>query len=203
MRAERSRAAMGHDHIHPHQPRQHGPSHPQNGAVVDRRAALRSGALGIGALLLAACGSNTSDSTDADSAADASAPTANGTATNDMTEATADSVSGTTSADVLAGFDAFADTVTAFTSGDVWMVECNGIPMHQMMVGITSWQQQVPVAQDYTGANAWQFPVTPRLASRTRLGAHGAVPRSDRARGERDPDLQRAQQPWRRCVPRR
>ena len=167
MRDERSRAAMSHDHVHPHQPRQHdGQSHPHQTVrwSTDAPRCARE-PLGIGALLLAACGSNTSDSTDADSASDASAPTANGTAANDTTEATPDTVSGTASVDVLAGFDAFADTVTAFTSGDVWMVECNGIPMHQMMVGITSWQQQVPVAQDYTGANAWQFPVTPQLAA--------------------------------------
>ena len=166
MRNEHWRAAMSHDHVHPHQPRHHDDqSHPHRGALVDRRTALRSGALGIGALLLAACGSNTTDSTDADSASGTSAPAANGTAATDITETTPDTVPGAASTDVLAGFDAFADTVTAFTSGDVWMVECNGIPMHQMMVGITSWQQQVPVAQDYTGANAWQFPATPQLAA--------------------------------------
>lgn len=91
------------------------------------------------------------------------------TGTTDTTATTGAADAGTvaeaTPADVLAGFDAFADSVNAFTSGDVWMVECNGIPMHQMMVGITNWQQQVPVAQNYSGANAWQFPVTPRLAA--------------------------------------
>jgi phosphatidylethanolamine-binding protein (PEBP) family uncharacterized protein len=30
-----------------------------------------------------------------------------------------------------------------------------------MMVGITAWQQQVPLPQNYTGANAWQFPLVP------------------------------------------
>lgn len=52
----------------------------------------------------------------------------------------------------------------AFTSGDLWLVESNGLPEHQMMVGITSWQQQVPVPQPYTGTNAWQFPRTPELS---------------------------------------
>ena len=163
MRDEGFRAAMSHDHVHPHQPRRHdGQSHPYNGAVVNRRAALRSGALGIGAVLLAACGSSAPDSTDGDSASDASSPSANTTATDEGTEANPDSAPGTASE--LPGFDAFADTVTTFTSGDVWMVECNGIPMHQMMVGITNWQQQVPIAQNYTGNNAWQFPITPELA---------------------------------------
>ena len=30
-----------------------------------------------------------------------------------------------------------------------------------MMVGIISWQQQVPIPQPYTGSNAWQFPLKP------------------------------------------
>jgi len=40
-------------------------------------------------------------------------------------------------------------------------VEDNGIPAHNMMVGITNWQQQVPLPQDYTGNNAWRIPVVP------------------------------------------
>lgn len=45
---------------------------------------------------------------------------------------------------------------------DRWFyVESNGIPDHPMMVGITSWQQQVPLPQKYTGENAWQIPLHP------------------------------------------
>jgi hypothetical protein len=33
-----------------------------------------------------------------------------------------------------------------------------------MMLGIRSWQQQVPLPQPYTGRNAWQIPLNPRLA---------------------------------------
>lgn len=40
-------------------------------------------------------------------------------------------------------------------------VESNGIPDHRMMVGITSWQQQVPLPQQYTGDNAWRIPLNP------------------------------------------
>ena len=43
-------------------------------------------------------------------------------------------------------------------------VESNGIPDHQMMVGITSWQQQVPLPQKYSGDNAWQIPLHPVVA---------------------------------------
>lgn len=40
-------------------------------------------------------------------------------------------------------------------------VESNGLPAHPMMVGITSWQQQVPLPQKYFGDNAWQIPLQP------------------------------------------
>ena len=40
-------------------------------------------------------------------------------------------------------------------------VESRGMPDHRMMVGITAWQQQVPLPQRYTGANAWRIPLHP------------------------------------------
>jgi hypothetical protein len=40
-------------------------------------------------------------------------------------------------------------------------VESNGLPDHDMMVGITAWQQQVPIPQPYFGSNAWQIPLHP------------------------------------------
>ncbi len=40
-------------------------------------------------------------------------------------------------------------------------VESNGLPLHGMMKGITAWQQQVPLPQNYTGKNAWQIPRNP------------------------------------------
>ena len=35
------------------------------------------------------------------------------------------------------------------------------MPDHRMMVGITAWQQQVPIPQSYTGENAWRIPLRP------------------------------------------
>ena len=34
-----------------------------------------------------------------------------------------------------------------------------------MMVGIKSWQQQVPTVQNYTGTNAWSIPIKPVIAT--------------------------------------
>ncbi len=40
-------------------------------------------------------------------------------------------------------------------------VGSNGLPAHPMMVGITAWQQQVPLPQKYFGDNAWRIPLNP------------------------------------------
>lgn len=54
----------------------------------------------------------------------------------------------------------------ATRSDNTWYyVESNGMPAHNMMVGITSWQQQVPIPQAYTGANAWSIPFQPEYAA--------------------------------------
>jgi hypothetical protein len=65
----------------------------------------------------------------------------------------------------LPGFSAFAKSVRVFKSEKYYLVESSGIPAHQMMVGIKSWQQQVPTIQNYAGSNAWSIPVKPVLAT--------------------------------------
>ena len=43
-------------------------------------------------------------------------------------------------------------------------IEGNGLPQHNMMVGITAWQQQVPLPKNYTGPNgAFRIPLNPVL----------------------------------------
>ena len=63
-----------------------------------------------------------------------------------------------------APFDAFAPAVKVRWNERVLFVESNGLPAHNLMVGITNWQQQVPLPQNYTGANAWQIPLFPAPA---------------------------------------
>lgn len=45
-------------------------------------------------------------------------------------------------------------------------VESNSMPDHKMMVGITAWQQQVPIPQPYFGDNAWRIPLEPVVAKK-------------------------------------
>ena len=70
-----------------------------------------------------------------------------------------------TKADVVAeSFKPFASAVKTRASETHFFVESDGMPDHRLMVGITSWQQQVPIPQRYTGSNAWQFPLNPVVA---------------------------------------
>ena len=67
----------------------------------------------------------------------------------------------------LPGFAAFSSSVKVFKDGKYYLVESNGIPAHQMMVGIKSWQQQVPTIQNYAGSNAWSIPIKPVIAAKS------------------------------------
>ena len=60
-----------------------------------------------------------------------------------------------------APFEAFAPKVNVRWDEKFLYVESNGLPSHNMMVGITAWQQQVPLPQNYTGDNAWRIPLEP------------------------------------------
>ncbi len=48
--------------------------------------------------------------------------------------------------------------------GEFLYVGSNGLPDHTMMVGITAWQQQVPLLQPYFDDNAWRIPLKPVVA---------------------------------------
>ncbi|MBI5693120.1 MAG: YHYH protein [Verrucomicrobia bacterium] len=62
---------------------------------------------------------------------------------------------------IAAAFAPFAPSVRTRIEGQYLHVESSGLPAHPMMVGITAWQQQVPLPQPYTGANAWRLPLHP------------------------------------------
>ena len=65
----------------------------------------------------------------------------------------------------ISACNAFLDNTTTHCEADIAFVESNGLPTtHNMMVGIISWQQQVPLPQAYTGDNAWQIPLDPKLS---------------------------------------
>ena len=62
---------------------------------------------------------------------------------------------------IAASFRPFAPKVKTHADDKFFFVESDGLPAHNLMVGITAWQQQVPLPQKYFGDNAWRFPLTP------------------------------------------
>ncbi len=75
------------------------------------------------------------------------------------------STTGTTNVDAASYFAAFPAHVRTRQDASNLYVESDGLADHTMMVGIRSWQQQVPLPANYTGTNAWTIPLKPRLAS--------------------------------------
>lgn len=67
---------------------------------------------------------------------------------------------------IVQAFRPFAETLRLRWDDRFFYVESNGLPDHRMMVGITAWQQQVPLPQPYTGNNAWRIPLHPVPARR-------------------------------------
>ena len=65
----------------------------------------------------------------------------------------------------LPGFSAFSNSVKIFKNSKYYLVESTGLPSHSMMVGIKSWQQQIPTPQPYSGSNAWSIPIRPTISA--------------------------------------
>lgn len=63
-------------------------------------------------------------------------------------------------------FEPFKDKIKYRFDDNYFYIESNGMPDHPMMIGITAWQQQVPIPQPYTGRNAWQIPLHPKMADK-------------------------------------
>ncbi|GAA3511704.1 hypothetical protein GCM10022393_26780 [Aquimarina addita] len=56
------------------------------------------------------------------------------------------------------------DKISTRYDDQYFYIESDGIPAHEMMTGITNWQQQVPINHDYTGNNAWAIPIQPEVS---------------------------------------
>lgn len=62
-------------------------------------------------------------------------------------------------------FAAYKPSVKTRWDATYFYVESNGMPTAMpAMKGITAWQQQVPIPQPYSGANAWAIPLNPVIA---------------------------------------
>lgn len=62
-------------------------------------------------------------------------------------------------------FAAFKPSISTSWDNTYFYVASTGIPNHNMMIGITNWQQQVPITQPYNGTNSWSIPLQPAYAN--------------------------------------
>ena len=122
-----------------------------------RRQALRMPILTAVALLPIACGGSSSVTAPSTSAATTT------TTTTTTTPATSPATSATFPLSTY--FTAFPTHVRTRQDSSYFYVESDGMADHVLMVGIRSWQQQVPLPQPYTGTNAYAIPLVARLAA--------------------------------------
>lgn len=64
---------------------------------------------------------------------------------------------------VISHFEDYSG-VTITSDEEYFYVNSYSWPEHGMGVGITSWQEQVPIPQNYTGGNSWVIPLNPEMA---------------------------------------
>ncbi|MFM2395317.1 MAG: hypothetical protein RLZZ546_3300 [Bacteroidota bacterium] len=61
-------------------------------------------------------------------------------------------------------FAAFKPSISTSWDDTYFYIASTGLPSHNMMIGISNWQQQVPISQPYTGTNSWSIPLQPVIA---------------------------------------
>ena len=125
---------------------------------ISRRDFLRLSALGLGSALITACGMDETLLTPEQIILP--------THTHLAPTQTPLPPTATSASEILhnMGFDAFEGKVQTHQDDRYLYVESDGMPDHPLMIGIKSWQQQVPLPQFYVGNNAWRIPLNPVLA---------------------------------------
>ena len=87
------------------------------------------------------------------------------TSTTTVSPTPAPSTTGNAASLMAGWFSAFPGHVRTRADSQYIYVESDGLADHTLMVGIRSWQQQVPLPANYTGSNAWRVPLAPTLAA--------------------------------------
>jgi hypothetical protein len=75
------------------------------------------------------------------------------------------SLSKTRTSFIDSAFAPYKPSISTSWDENYFYIASKGIPFHNMMVGITNWQQQVPIPQFYTGSNSWSIPLQPIYSS--------------------------------------
>jgi hypothetical protein len=90
---------------------------------------------------------------------------ANGSNTNGNNNNTVITLPKTSIGFMDSAYAPYKPNITTKWDDNYFYIGSNGIPSHNMMIGITSWQQQVPISQPYTDNNSWSIPLQPAYAA--------------------------------------
>jgi hypothetical protein len=88
-----------------------------------------------------------------------------GTSAGTVTQPTIVSIPKTTTTFFDSAFASFKPAISTRYDATYFYIASTGIPNHNMMIGITNWQQQVPISQPYADANSWSIPLQPVYAT--------------------------------------
>ncbi len=112
-------------------------------------------------LIIACSGDDDSNSLSSAEASDNSVKTSNSSSTTSSDNSS--NSSKISIEQITSYFSAF--TNVSITSDDSYFyINSYSWPNHQMGIGITSWQEQVPIPQNYTGDNSWRIPLNPAMS---------------------------------------
>lgn len=81
---------------------------------------------------------------------------------NDSTDVT---IPKTSTGFIDSAFTPYKPGISTKWDDTYFYIGSTGLPNHNMMIGITSWQQQVPISQPYTDNNSWSIPLQPAYAT--------------------------------------
>lgn len=110
-----------------------------------------------------AADNDTSDSNTDNSSTDTSSDSNTSTDTETSDDSSNLNSTGDLISTIISHFNNFSG-VTITSDDDHFYIHSYSWPEHGMGVGITSWQEQVPIPQNYTGDNSWVIPIKPKMA---------------------------------------
>jgi len=87
------------------------------------------------------------------------------TTNNSSSVTTLPSIQKTSTSFIDSAFSPYKPAISTKFDDTYFYIGSSGMPNHNMMIGITNWQQQVPIPQPYTDNNSWSIPLQPVYAA--------------------------------------
>lgn len=107
---------------------------------------------------------NDSNTDDSNSNTDDSNLNTNDNNTETSSETVSETVESSLTEIIVSHFERFSG-VTISSDDEYFYINSYSWPDHGMGKGITAWQEQVPIPQNYTGDNSWTIPLKPEIAA--------------------------------------